>query len=125
MLYTADAERVFTSTNDLSTKQYFIVKLDASNANQVVLAAAATDKFIGVLMDNPKALDRATVRMRSAQGTFPVVAGGTINIGDAVTSNASGQAITTTTGSDQILGTAVVAAVSGDVFEVMPSTGKV
>lgn len=135
MAYTDNSTKTFVSTNDLSeggantaganstSGQFLIMKMD-STANQVVPATAATDKLIGVNMSKPKALDYADIRLRSAMGTLQVVAGGTIAIGDPVTSNSSGQAITTSTTGHQILGYALYAAASGDIFEVMPSTGK-
>lgn len=49
----------FVSTNDLSTKQYFFVKLSA--ARTVVLCAAATDVPMGVLQNKPTAGQTAEV----------------------------------------------------------------
>lgn len=117
----------FTSTNDLSSQAVgSIVKVDSSNApNQVVLAGAATDKIIGVTLDQASAGQTLTVRLRTAAGTLSVKLGGTVAAGDAVTSNADGVGIATTTAGDQILGYALEAGVSGDVIEVLPSTAKV
>jgi hypothetical protein len=110
-----DFEKSFTSTNDLSTKQYYIVAADTSNDESIILAAAATDPVLGVLQNKPKATHPALVAFL---GTSKVVAGGTITRGDRVTANASGQAITTTTTGHSVLGRALVSAVSGDIFEV-------
>lgn len=127
MQYIDGSNRSFISTNDLSaaTNQYLIVKADASNVGQVVLATAATDVILGVLMNTPKAGDNAVVRLRSTVGTLPVLAGGTVAIGDAITANASSKGITTVTAGNQILGYALRAAVTGDILEVMPSSAKV
>lgn len=118
----------FISTNDLSaaSNQNKIVKIDSSNApTNIVLAAAGTDKSIGVLLDTPAAGQTGTVRLRNASGTLSVKLGGTVAVGDLVTSNGSGVAITTTTGGDQVLGIALQAGVSGDVIEILPSVSRV
>lgn len=108
-------EKAFKATTDLSTKQYYIVKIDTANAQSVVLAAAGTDPIFGVLQNKPVATKAANVQFL---GTAKVIAGGTITRGDLVTSDSNGKAVTTTTNKDVILGRAVDSAVSGDVFEV-------
>lgn len=95
-----------------------IVKI---SSGQVVIAAAATDKFIGVTVGKAAIGETCTVRLRSASGTMKVKSGGTVAVGDRVTSNGSGVAITTTTAANEVLGIALEAASSGDFFEVMPS----
>lgn len=107
---------------DLSAHQYKIVKLNSSD--EVVAATAATDVILGVLDNTPADGESASVWLRSANGTFKVKLGGTVAIGDAVTSNGSSVGIATTTAGNQILGYAVQAGVSGDIIEVMPSTAK-
>lgn len=116
----------FISTGDLSAAPIgSIVKIDSANApSNIVLAAAGTDKSIGVLVDQPLAGQTGTVRLRSAEGTIFVKLGGTVAVGDAVTSNGSGVGIATTTGGDEVLGRALEAGVSGDVIELMPFLGK-
>lgn len=94
-------------------------------AGLLVVAAAATDKIIGVVEAKAYLTKLADVHLRSAAGTISIVAGGTIAVGDAVTSNASGVGITTTTGADQIIGYALEAATVGKTVELMPSTAKV
>lgn len=108
-------EKSFKSTNDLSTKQYYIVKVDTSNAQSVVLAAAGTDPIVGVLQNKPAAGKMANVQIL---GTAKVIAGGSVTRGDLVTSDSNGKAVTTTTNKDVILGRALDTAASGDVFEV-------
>lgn len=125
MAFTEGSFKSFLSTNDLSAvaNQNCIVKMDSA-ANSIVLAAAGTDKSIGILQNSPKAGGTANVRMRSGGSTAQVIAGGTVNIGDPVTSDSSGHAVVTTTAGHQILGYALYAAASGDVFEIELSTGK-
>lgn len=111
----------FLAAVDLTANQ--IVKLNAQGA--VVAAAAATDVIIGVASEATKTGRTANIRLRSASGTLNVVAGGTIAIGDAVTSNASGAAITTAVAGNQIVGYAIEAGVTGQVIEILPTTAKV
>lgn len=108
---------------DFSTLQYVAVKLSAVGI--VVPAAAATDTIIGVNMTKCKLNDSVDVFMRSGGVTCKGLSGGTINIGDAVTSNAAGALITTVTAGNQIVGYAQEPAVAGQVFELMTSTSKV
>jgi hypothetical protein len=107
---------------DLSALQYKIMKLDSTG--KVAAATAATDVIIGVLDNTPVLGELASVWLRSSNGTFKVKLGGTVAIGDAVTSDGSSAGIATTTAGNQILGYAVQAGVSGNIIEVMPSTAK-
>jgi hypothetical protein len=90
----------------------------------VVLANAATQNFLGVLHFVQKAGGEVTVLARNASGTFKVVAGGTVAVGDAVTSDANGAAVTTVTAGNEVLGFAREAAVAGQVFEYIPANRK-
>ncbi len=109
--------RTFKSTNDLSAKQYFIVKL---TSGEVVLAAAATDVLIGVLMNKPKAGENAEVQLINSQGTCKVIAGGTISAGNMLTADSAGKAVATTTTGNYLLGMALKDAVAGDIVEFLP-----
>lgn len=95
-----------------------IVKLASGN---VVVSAAATNKFIGVTVGAIAAGETGTIRLRSTAGTLKVKTGGTIAVGDRVTSDAAGKAVATTTAADEVLGMALEAGVTGDFIEVMPS----
>lgn len=106
----------------MSLKQYFIVKADTANDQSVVLGAAATDPIVGVLQNKPKAGQGALVRFI---GTSKVIAGGTITRGDKVTSNASGQAITTVTAGNTVVGIALSSAVVGDIVEILLAISRV
>lgn len=124
--FTEGNEASFQSSANLTTNQFYIVKLSLVNsAPQLALCSASTDRSIGVLNSTPALNEWGAVHMRSANGTFKVKAGGTVAIGDALTSDANGKAITTVTSGDQIVGYAVQAGVLNDVIEYMPSTGKV
>lgn len=98
---------------DLSSEanaQYRIVKLSSSG---VVLASAATDKLYGVLQNKPTSARAATV---GVEGTTKIKAGGTIAIGDSLTSDANGAAIATTTSGNAVIAIARQAGASGDLI---------
>lgn len=108
---------------DLSASSYRICVQQADRT--VVVANAATQNFIGVLHFVQKAGGEVSVLARNASGTFKVVAGGTIALGDALTSDANGAAITTTTSGNEVIGYAQEAAVSGQVLEYLAAFRKV
>lgn len=100
---------------DLSAKQFFLLKLDASA--DAVLAAAGTDKIIGVLQNDPKSGEAADIAV--APGITKVDLGGTVAIGDEITSDASGKGVVSTSAGDRMIGQALRAGVSGDIVEVL------
>lgn len=114
----------FPSSADYSalTNLYLIVKLNSSS--QVAKSTAATDKHVGVLQNNPKSGSTANVLARNASGVGKVVAGGTIAVGDYLTSNASSQAIATTTGNDEVIGIALEAGVSGQIISYLCANSR-
>ena len=116
--------RTFKSAADLSTKQFYIVKVTA--ADTVGLASAATDKAIGVIENKPAAATGAnvTVALRSGGGTFKVILGDTASAGAYLTSNGDGKAIATTTSGNVILGQLLQDGVLNDIVEVMPMTDR-
>jgi hypothetical protein len=125
--YRIDGNMGFISTNDLSAAGSYgkVVKIDSSNApTNIVLAGANGTAAIGVLIDTPAAGQTGTVRLRTSAGTSFIRLGGTVAVGDAITSNASALGITTVTAGDQIIGYALSAGVSGDIIEILSSTGK-
>lgn len=128
--YRSGGNMGFVSTNDLSSASVgTIVKIDSSNApTNIVAAAAAADVPVGVLIDQPTAGQTGTVRLRNAEGTSFVKLGGTVAVGNPITSNASGLGIaaTQTAGGSQptvqVLGFAMQAGVSGDIIEILPAS---
>jgi hypothetical protein len=100
-----------------------ILKLGAADRG-VTPAAAATDKLFGVACHD--AASAATVRV-ALMGEAVLKAGGTIARGDLLTSNASGLAIAAApaTGiNNRIVGVAIDAAVSGDLFSALLSQSE-
>lgn len=119
--FNAGSEKGYVAAVDIPNGT--AVKFGANGT--VTPATAATDAIIGVTNGKAYADKIANVRLRSAEGTVKVLLGGTVNAGDRVTSNGSGQAITTTTAGNEVVGIAVEGGVAGDLVEVMPSTATV
>ena len=101
---------------------YRIVK--AGTAPQsAVLAAAATDKLLGTNDAQPRASGE---QMDLAVGPVPkVVLGGTVAAGDAITSDATGAGIATTTTGNRIIGFAETPGVATQVITYLRAPGVV
>lgn len=105
-----------------------IVSIAASTANptgrKVVLATSATDaNIIGVLNNNPKAGEPASVCGRNASGTFKVKLGANtaaVSVGDKLTVDTDSGALKTTTSGNEVIGRALEAGVAGQVIEYLP-----
>ena len=100
---------------DLSAKRYHVVML-ASTAKQVKVSTGPTVANIGVLQNDPKLNEAASV---CGAGLTRAEAGGEIAAGDMITANTTGQCVATTTANDKVIGKAITAAATaGDLFEV-------
>lgn len=110
--------RAFVAGSGLTAAQYTFVKQDTDGS--VVLATAATDKVVGVLVNQPAAGDIATVSLLSGQGTEKIVLGsGGASIGDYLTPTTGGVAIVTTTDKNKVCGQALQAGNAGDTVEIL------
>ena len=101
-----------TASADLSSKQYYFVKL--SSATQVTVCAAITDKPIGVLQNNPESGGQAIV---TTHGLSKMSADGTIAAGNIIGTSADGQADAISPGTDTtvyMMGQCVQAASAGE-----------
>lgn len=108
-----------------ATPAYRLVK-HGTAAGQVMLAAAATDRPIGVSHE----LDAADGERLDVNkiGIAEVEAGGVIARGDPVTSDASGKGVNAAPGvgtNNGIVGFAEDDAVAGDIFNVTLSLGSI
>lgn len=84
-------------------------------------ASAATDKLLGT---SDELAHVAGEMVDFAVGPVPKVRlGGTVAVGDALTSDASGAAIATTTTGNRVIGFAEVAGAAGDVVTYLRSPG--
>lgn len=115
---TRDFEKSLACSEDLSAKQFYIVQLDANGGIEV--GEGATDLLVGVLQNAPASGEMATYRF---MGTTKVKAGGAINPGAWVTSDANGKGVATTTDGDITIGRFIgkAAAADGDIIEVQMS----
>lgn len=95
-----------------------------SDKDHVAVASAATDKIIGWAQNAAvNAGDKVEVALHG--GGAKCLAGGNVAMGDVLTSDASGQAIATTTNADRYAGVAMQSAVAGDIFYAEVSVGIV
>jgi hypothetical protein len=99
----------------MTDKQHYIVQLDATG--KIEVAEGATDLVVGVLQNYPAAGEQAVY---AYTGTAKVKAGGTIGVGEWVTTDSNGKAVATTTDGDIVIGRylGTAAAASGDLIEV-------
>jgi len=112
------AIKSFKAAADYSAKQYYIMYVSADNT--VTIGSAASQALVGTLLNEPKANEGATI---AVSGTSKVIAGGTITIGDRLTTDSSGKAVATTTDGQNIIGTAIEAADASDIFEYVVGFG--
>ena len=93
---------------DLSTKQYYFVKVNTSG--QAVLCAAATDRPIGVLQNTPESGEEASVLV---VGGTKVVASASLDEGVLIGTTSAGKAGAKVPGTDTTnyaVGTVILAA---------------
>ena len=104
-----------TAAADLSSNQYYFVKL--ASATTVNVCTAITDLPIGILQNNPDtAGDQCVVQIF---GISKVVADGTITAGRWMGTSSDSQAAGITPGSDTtvyVMGQAIQAASAGETF---------
>jgi hypothetical protein len=100
---------------DLSAKQYYIVKL--ASDGQIDPAGAANTQSEGVLQNDPAAAGReASV---CVSGVTKCVAAEAISVGDSIATDTAGKAVVAVTG-EFILGKAITAAgADGDIFTML------
>lgn len=99
-----------------------IVKPGADNT-KVIVGAAATDKIIGV-SDSLGAASGETLDV-ILDGVALVKAGGSVSMGDLITSDSTGQGVATTTAANRYIGVALEDAASGDLFGVRIAPGLI
>lgn len=110
---------------DLSALQYNFVKLNSSG--EVVTCAAATDRPIGVLQNDPTSGKTAEVVV---VGGTKLKLGGTVTEGGIVSPSATGAGVAIVAGTDTtkyVCGTALTEGVSGEIITAvvsLPSAGR-
>jgi len=99
---------------DLSTKQYYFVKLNSSG--NAVVCAAATDVPVGVLQNNPTANQSAEIVV---VGLTKVSTDAALAIGNLIGTSSDGQADAKTVGTDTteyVVGVAMVTSGAADTI---------
>jgi hypothetical protein len=108
---------------DLSAAQYKFVK--QANTGRVSVCTVGGENAFGVLQNDPAAIDREA--QVAILGVTKVMAGGTVAIGDLIETDASGRAVTASSG--VILGEAVTGGSVGSIISMLlrprASTGYV
>lgn len=99
-------------------KEFYIGKLNSSG--DLVVAAAAADIIVGIIRTEAASGEAAQYQFL---GTAKVKLGGTVAVGDAITSDAAGKGIATTTDGNRTIGIALEAGVANDIVEVQLMLG--
>lgn len=109
---------------DLATSYDYFLFVKGATKDHVVLSAAANDVTLGVCQTRVLAADAgvqvADIRL---EGISKVVAGAAVAAFAPVTSNASGRAITATTGQRQAGVALEAASANGDIIDVFITPG--
>lgn len=101
----------------------FLIIKGGAAANSCVVGAAATDKLLGTSDELDHAIGEV---VDMAVGPVPFVRlGGTVVAGDALTCDATGRAIATTTTGNRIIGFAEVGGVANDVITYLRAPGVI
>lgn len=107
------------SSADMTGKQHYITKFHTTE-NQHALGAAATDVLSGVAQSEPSSANKSLVV--ATEGISKVVAGGTIAIGDLITSDSAGKGVAAAPNAgtnNWIIGVALQVAATGEKFSVL------
>jgi Uncharacterized conserved protein (DUF2190) len=101
---------------------YTIVKAGAG-VNEATPATAATDKLLGTAdeLDTPVG-DMVDISIAPV-GTVKL--GGTVAVGDLITSDANGRGVATTTAGNRYIGIAEQAGVAGDLITYLRAPGLI
>jgi len=124
MATTSENPKTFKSAATLLNKQFYLVYISAKGV--VTIASAATHAVMGAIQNAPQAGagQNVSVALPFGNKTFKAIAGGSISIGDKLTSDGNAKAIATTTQNNYVFGVAIEPADAGDIFEYMPHFEK-
>ncbi len=100
----------FVANADLSAAQFYLVKL--VTGGKVDLCSAATDRAIGVLLNDPISGGEALVGMF---GVYSVKHVGVANPGDRLAADSASKAAVTTSAADWTVGIALALTAAGDI----------
>ena len=116
----ANPETIKNYIADGAVGQYLIVK-PGTNPNDVKVAAAGTDKVIGV--STFVAADDNSPCDVIHDGIADVICGGNVAFGDLLTSDANGKAVVAVA-TNRTIGTALSAGAAGDIIPVLIDLGN-
>lgn len=88
-----------------------------SDKAHVAIAAAATDKIVGIALNATTAAEDL-VEIALPGGGSKAKAGGTVSFGDLLTADADGKLVATTTANNRVVAIAMEDAVVDDLFSV-------
>ncbi len=106
---------------DLSAKQFRCMKVSGNGT--VTVAAAITDKVVGILQDAPASGVAASVAIG---GRSKAVAGGNVTAGDVLGTDDAGRVVTIAPGTDTtqyIIGRALTGGAVNEVISVLVTPG--
>ena len=108
----------FKAAADLTTKQFYLVKLTA--ADTIGLTAAVTDITMGVLQNKPNTAQAAQVRIFGISKAVSDGSGTAIAVGDKLATSTAGKVVKTTTVGRPVVGTALNASTTdGGIVSVL------
>lgn len=108
---------LYAYKSDSATIQVGMAVKAGSDEAHVALAAAATDKVIGLAMSPVSAIEDV-LEVAAPGGGAKGLLGGTVAFGDFLTSNAAGKLVATTTANDKVIAQALQAGVADDLISV-------
>jgi len=108
----------FEAASDLSSSQYYAVKLNGSN--KLAICATRGERPVGILQDDPTSAQTGTVALL---GISKAILGGTVTEMDPLTTDSSGKLISATDEDDNIIGLALQSGVSNDIKAVFLCPG--
>ena len=124
---TVGPTKTFKSAADYEGKQNYVVWVGAGIATLADDADVPGENIMGTIVNKPQAgaNQNIEVQMSHGGGTGKVICGGSINVGDHLTTDGDGKAIATTTAADYYFGLALKAGDADDVIEYEPQYGVV
>jgi hypothetical protein len=102
---------------DLSTKQYYMLKLNNSSGVARAAVAGEGSDVVGILQNVPNAANRAAEV--AIGGISKCIAGGSITAGNRVSPDSNGKATAVGSSDDYAFGVALDSAAAGDIFRVL------
>lgn len=112
----------FAASADLSAVQYHIVERTGAHSCNVCNNAA--DVPLGVLQNDPRSGEAATVRLQGKSKVVSDGSGTAIAVGDRVGTNAAGRAVKKTAPGDYIIGRAEQASSANGVIITVDMTDR-